>query len=127
MTATFDDLIKRSPARERELGKAQTAWLKRRDAICRREGKEYEGGSMQPQIENECLLARTLKRIEELARISPASLSPTTPAVGLPCGGDPGEQSPIDRRASVVVERSRFQDEPKMCPTDGSCPWRRKG
>jgi uncharacterized protein YecT (DUF1311 family) len=108
MKATFDDLVRRFPARGRELGKAQASWLRKRDAICRREGKEYEGGSMQPEIENECLLARTLKRIDELARMA-------------------GAQSPVDRSAWVVVDRSHFQDEPTICPTHGSCPWRRKG
>jgi uncharacterized protein YecT (DUF1311 family) len=126
MKATFDDLVKRAPARERELGNAQTAWLKKRDATCRREGKEYEGGSMQPQVVNECLLQRTLKRIDELARMAPLSSSATAPAVG-PCGGRPGGQLPVDRCASVVVDKSHFQDEPENCPTDGSCPWRRKG
>ena len=133
MKATFDDLVRRLPAREQELRKAQRDWVKKRDATCRREGKQYEGGSMQPQVESECLLDRTRRRVDELTRMasggsnaatSPSSATPASPDGR--CGGDPAGQVRIDRRASVVVDKSRFQDEPKACTADGKCPWRRK-
>ena len=74
---------------------------------------------MQPEVEGQCRLDRTLKRIAELARMAPA------PA-GAGCGGDPAGQTRVDRRASIIVDRSRFHDEPKSCPATGDCPWRRK-
>lgn len=133
MKVSFDDLVKRLPAREQELRKAQRDWVKKRDATCRRKGEQYEGGSMQPQVENECLLDKTRKRVDELTRMargaSDAAAPPssaTVPLAGGPCGGDRTGQTPVDRRASIVVDKSHFQDEPKTCPADGRCPWRRK-
>jgi uncharacterized protein YecT (DUF1311 family) len=133
MKARFDELVKGLPARERELRNAQRDWMKKRDATCRRAGEQYEGGSLQPQVENECLLARTRKRIDELARVARAATIAATPAASAtaasargPCGGDPAGQTGLHRRAAVVVEKSRFQDEPKACPADGRCPWRRQ-
>ena len=139
MKASFDDLVRRLPAREEELRKAQGAWVKKRDAICRRKGAPYEGGSLQPQIENECLLERNRKRRDELARMaadaSGGAVPPTsaktdeqTTAASMNgrCGGAPTGHVPHDRLAWVIVDKSHFQDEPKICPADGTCPWRRK-
>jgi uncharacterized protein YecT (DUF1311 family) len=129
LKATLEEVVKRLPAREQELRKGQRDWAKKRDAACRRAGKQYEGGSMQEEVENDCLLDRTKKRIAELARIGglPApAVSARPTAAGAQCAGDPGDQTRVDRRASIVVDKSRFLDEPKPCPADGSCPWRRK-
>jgi uncharacterized protein YecT (DUF1311 family) len=132
MKATFDDLLKRLPTRARELQKAQRDWLRRRNAACAREGEQYEGGSMQPQVESECRLDRTRKRIDELARMAGATAglaAPPTPGAAVPaaasCGALSG-QARVDRRALVVAEKSHFHDQPKSCPAEGHCPWRRQ-
>lgn len=126
LKATFDEVLRRLPAREGELQKAQREWLRRRDAACDRAGKQYEGGSMQPQVESECRLNRTRKRIDELARMAAATTGPgvTGPAAAS-CGSESG-QARVDRRVSVVVEKSHFHDQPRVCPAEGDCPWRRK-
>lgn len=130
MKATFDGLLERLPARAPALQKAQRDWLRSRNAACNRKGKQYEGGSMQPQVESECQLDRTRKRIDELARMVGATGGlASAPGAAVPaavsCGGLSGETR-VDRRASVVVEASHFQDQPKVCPAGGACPWRRK-
>jgi uncharacterized protein YecT (DUF1311 family) len=75
MKATLDDLLVRLPTRAAALRAEQRAWQQRRDRACRREGEKYEGGSIQPQVENQCLLDRTGKRIVELTRMI-ASVEP---------------------------------------------------
>ena len=49
-----------------ELKKAQTAWLKYRDANCDFEGNQYKGGSMRPMIYAICLTDMTESRTTEL-------------------------------------------------------------
>jgi len=131
MKATLDDLLVRLPARAAALRAEQRAWQQRRDRVCRREGEKFEGGSMQPQVESQCLLDRTRKRVVELARMgasSGAAAPPSTTAtasVEARCAGGPN-QTGVNRRASIAAEKSRFHDQPRMCPPEGECPWRRK-
>ena len=131
MKATFDDLLVRVPARAAKLRAEQRAWQQRRDRACRREGEQYQGGSMQPELESGCLLRRTQRRMVELTRMvalsgAAAAAQPTavvTPDPGCAGGSD---QTGVNRRASVAVEKSRFHDQPRTCPPGGECPWRRK-
>ena len=132
MKATFDDLLVRVPARAAKLRADQLAWQHRRDRACRREGEQYEGEwDAEPEVESGCLLDRTQKRIVELARMvaSSGAASPAQPTAaaspGPECAGG-SNQTGVNRRASVAVEKSRFHDQPRMCPPDGECPWRRK-
>jgi uncharacterized protein YecT (DUF1311 family) len=45
---------------------AQRAWIAFRDADCRSEAAEYEGGSMQPMVLSSCLADRTRDRTAQL-------------------------------------------------------------
>jgi uncharacterized protein YecT (DUF1311 family) len=49
-----------------ELKKAQTAWLKYRDANCEFAANQYKGGSMRPMIYAICLAQMTENRTTEL-------------------------------------------------------------
>jgi uncharacterized protein YecT (DUF1311 family) len=49
-----------------ELKKAQTAWLKYRDANCEFAANQYKGGSMRPMIYAICLAEMTINRTTEL-------------------------------------------------------------
>ena len=49
-----------------ELKKAQTAWLKYRDANCEFAANQYKGGSMRPMIYAICLAEMTENRTTEL-------------------------------------------------------------
>jgi uncharacterized protein YecT (DUF1311 family) len=49
-----------------ELKKAQTAWLKYRDANCEFAANQYKGGSMRPMIYAICLAEMTDNRTTEL-------------------------------------------------------------
>jgi uncharacterized protein YecT (DUF1311 family) len=49
-----------------ELKKAQTAWLKYRDANCEFAANQYKGGSMRPMIYAMCLAEMTDNRTTEL-------------------------------------------------------------
>ena len=45
---------------------AEKDWLKYRDSHCKFEGKQYQGGSMQPMIINNCLAETTRQRTAQL-------------------------------------------------------------
>jgi uncharacterized protein YecT (DUF1311 family) len=49
---------------------AQRAWLRYRDAQCKFQGADFEGGSAQPMIVSGCLRALTLLRIKELTEFT---------------------------------------------------------
>lgn len=121
---TLEEVVKRLPDREKELRAAQNAWLKSRAKACRAEEKEYEGGSMAPEIFSYCVSQRGRKRIVELK----AMMSVPAPAAPvLACGGDAAPRTLVDHRASVGVAKSRFYAEARACPPQGDCPWLRKG
>jgi hypothetical protein len=126
----FDDLLVHVPAGAAKLRADQLAWQHRRDSACRREGEQYEGGSMQPEVESGCLLDRTQKRIVELAhgRLLGSGLAGSAhrgclPGTRVRRRFEPDWSQPP--RFSGV-EKSRFHDQPRMCPPDGECPWHRK-
>lgn len=49
-----------------DLKTAEFAWIKYRDAHCQAAGKQYEGGSIRPMIESQCMQLVTQHRIEEI-------------------------------------------------------------
>jgi uncharacterized protein YecT (DUF1311 family) len=51
------------------LKQAERAWLTYRDLQCRAAGQQYEGGSMRPMIESQCLTTLTEHRIADLKSI----------------------------------------------------------
>jgi uncharacterized protein YecT (DUF1311 family) len=122
---TFEDVVKRFPDRQEELLAAQDTWLKSRDKACRARYKAFNGGSMAGEAYGECISQRNHKRIAELKGMA------RPPAEGasavLDCVGDPGLRTPVDRRASVRVNKARLYAEAKACPPEGDCPWLRKG
>jgi uncharacterized protein YecT (DUF1311 family) len=122
---TLEDVVKRFPDRERELRTGENTWLKSRDKVCRAKAKEFEGGSMAAEVLEDCLYQRNRKRIAELEAMMPPSTAGASTV--LTCGGDPTKRTPVDRRASVRVTKSRLYAEAKACPSEGECPWLRKG
>jgi uncharacterized protein YecT (DUF1311 family) len=70
----LDDALKRSAKDEAgyannaidDLKSAQAAWVKYRDLQCRAAGQQYQGGSIQPLVVNQCLTLVTEHRIEEI-------------------------------------------------------------
>jgi uncharacterized protein YecT (DUF1311 family) len=70
----LDDALKRSANDEagsvndaiEELKSAQAAWVKYRDLQCRAAGQQYQGGTIQPLVVNQCLILVTMHRIEEI-------------------------------------------------------------
>jgi uncharacterized protein YecT (DUF1311 family) len=70
----LDDALKRSAKDEagyannaiNDLKSAQEAWVKYRDLECRAAGQQYEGGTIQPLVVNQCLMLVTMHRIEEI-------------------------------------------------------------
>jgi uncharacterized protein YecT (DUF1311 family) len=57
--------------RVKKLVAAQQAWIKFRDASCKFESSEVEGGSMEPLIFSGCLTRTTEVRIKELQQSIP--------------------------------------------------------
>lgn len=55
--------------KKKNLESEQNKWKASRKSDCDKEGSEYEGGSMQPLIINECLIERTKARIAELNKM----------------------------------------------------------
>jgi uncharacterized protein YecT (DUF1311 family) len=51
------------------LKQAERAWLGYRDIQCKAAGQQYEGGSMRPMIESQCLTALTEHRIADLKSV----------------------------------------------------------
>ena len=51
------------------LKQAERAWLSYRDIQCKAAGQQYEGGSMRPMIESQCLSALTEHRIADLKSV----------------------------------------------------------
>ena len=51
------------------LKQAERAWLGYRDLQCKAAGQQYEGGSMRPMIESQCLTTVTVHRIADLKSI----------------------------------------------------------
>jgi uncharacterized protein YecT (DUF1311 family) len=51
------------------LKQAERAWLSYRDLQCRAAGQQYEGGSMRPMIQSQCLTTLTEHRIADLKSI----------------------------------------------------------
>jgi uncharacterized protein YecT (DUF1311 family) len=49
-----------------DLKTAEFAWIKYRDAHCQAAAHQYDGGSIQPMIESQCLQLVTQHRIEEI-------------------------------------------------------------
>lgn len=70
----LDDALKRSAKDEAgyaksaidDLKSAQAAWVKYRDLECRAAGQQYQGGSIQPLVVNQCLILVTEHRTEEI-------------------------------------------------------------
>lgn len=54
------------PARREGIRVAQRAWIAFRDAHCRSEASEYQGGSMQPMVLGFCLADVTRSRTAQL-------------------------------------------------------------
>jgi uncharacterized protein YecT (DUF1311 family) len=54
------------PARREGIRVAQRAWIAFRDAHCRSEASEYQGGSMQPMVLSFCLADVTRSRTAQL-------------------------------------------------------------
>ncbi len=52
--------------RQQSLKTAQQAWLKFRDLQCEHEASAFEGGSIKPLIQNNCLIALTQQRNKEI-------------------------------------------------------------
>ena len=48
------------------LKKSELAWIKYKDTTCESEASEYEGGSMQPMVRNQCLTRITNARVKWL-------------------------------------------------------------
>jgi uncharacterized protein YecT (DUF1311 family) len=49
-----------------DLKAAQAAWVKYRDLHCRAAGQQYQGGSIEPLVVNQCMSLVTMHRIEEI-------------------------------------------------------------
>jgi uncharacterized protein YecT (DUF1311 family) len=122
LKAALEEVVKRLPDREAELRAGQSAWLKSRDKACRAKEKEFEGGSMAAEVYQDCIQQKNRKRTAALKAMGGSS----PPAV-LGCSGGPAQRTPVDRRSSVRVNKSRFYSEAKACPPKGDCPWLRKG
>jgi uncharacterized protein YecT (DUF1311 family) len=59
-------VVKEFPRRAGDLEKAHGAWIKWRDAECEVERNRYDGGSMAPQVFEECQLQLNGDRIKQL-------------------------------------------------------------
>lgn len=57
---------KLEPHQKKLLVESQRQWIKFRDADCDFVASEFEGGSVQPLVINECMTERTKTRIKEL-------------------------------------------------------------
>jgi uncharacterized protein YecT (DUF1311 family) len=55
-----------SPEQQKQLVKAQRAWITFRDSHCNYEAGFYKGGSMQPLVVSNCLQAVTEQRVQQL-------------------------------------------------------------
>lgn len=67
LNATYQALRKElSGAREESLIDAQLAWIAFRDADCAYVASQFEGGSMQPQVVNDCIARLTSQRTAQL-------------------------------------------------------------
>ena len=67
LNKVYNQLVKMLNKEEKQLLiLAEKDWLKFRDAHCKFEESQYEGGSIQPLIYSSCLEELTLKRIEEI-------------------------------------------------------------
>lgn len=62
----MDDLKERNPAMAEALRDAQRKWIPYRDAACKVEAMQYEGGSMQPLVHVSCLAGLTRQRDEDI-------------------------------------------------------------
>lgn len=70
LNAVFGKLIAQlDEAGKMKLRMAEKAWIKYRDAQAAFEGSLYEGGSIRPLIEGNCLLAITRNRTKELQEV----------------------------------------------------------
>jgi uncharacterized protein YecT (DUF1311 family) len=77
MTNDHEPAEKQGDQRQKEYEKtavedfkqAERAWLTYRDPQCRAAGQQYEGGSMRPMIESQCLTTLTEHRIADLKSI----------------------------------------------------------
>jgi uncharacterized protein YecT (DUF1311 family) len=66
LNATYEALTKDFPGHAAELRTAHRAWIKSRDKECKAKEKQYEGGSLAPQVYSDCVYRRTRKRTDEL-------------------------------------------------------------
>ncbi len=53
---------RQKPAAKNKLRLSQRAWIKGRDATCKEERDQYEGGSIAPLMFHECMANETIKR-----------------------------------------------------------------
>jgi uncharacterized protein YecT (DUF1311 family) len=60
------DLAGRAGRDQRKLEKAQSLWLRYREANCESEASIYEGGSIRPAIYSTCLASVTRERADRL-------------------------------------------------------------
>jgi len=70
LNAVYGKLLSQlDEAGKTRLRAAEKAWLKYRDAQTTFEGSLYEGGSIRPLIEGNCLMAMTRNRTKELQEV----------------------------------------------------------
>lgn len=72
LNASYAKLIKElDPDTAAKLRAAQRLWLPYRDAACAAEAFLFDGGSMQPMIQSECLARLTKARLQDLTAFEP--------------------------------------------------------
>ncbi len=69
LNATYQELTKDFPDHVPELRTAERAWIRSRDKEYQAREKQYEGGSMAPQVYGDCMYRRTRKRTDELKKL----------------------------------------------------------
>ncbi|WP_406720498.1 lysozyme inhibitor LprI family protein [Thioclava litoralis] len=67
--ATRDRAKARGAAQADALLQAQRAWIAYRDAACKAQGLEFEGGSLEPMVVAMCKTELTQRRSEDLRRL----------------------------------------------------------
>jgi uncharacterized protein YecT (DUF1311 family) len=70
LNKVYQKVLKTLEGKEKELFiKAQKNWLLYRDSHCEFESEQYDGGSIQPLIQFNCLATKTRERTDELKAI----------------------------------------------------------
>jgi uncharacterized protein YecT (DUF1311 family) len=79
LNATYQALVADFPTQATALRNSERSWIRERDRVCDAKAKQYEGGTMEPQVHAECIYRRTRKRIQELTKLRQRWSQPPAP------------------------------------------------